>query len=169
MRKHGLSIVAFSFFLLALAGQSFAGHHSYNSEQRDHGQPEASYREYLLKGHFGEAVFENWESEFLQMAMFIFLTSILVQKGSAESRKPKGENGAGKEGITEDPRRHRADPGAPWPVRRGGPVLHIYEHSLSLSLFVLFALSFLLHGTGTSRWMPECGAARTPGSPMCPV
>ena len=45
------------------------------------------YVRYLTTGHFVEATFENWESEFLQMAAFVLLTAVLVQKGSAESKK----------------------------------------------------------------------------------
>jgi hypothetical protein len=33
-------------------------------------------------------------------------------------------------------------------VRRGGLTLAVYEHSLSLALFGLFALSFVLHALG---------------------
>ena len=35
-----------------------------------------------------ESVFENWESEFLQMALYVWLTSFLYQRGSAESKDP---------------------------------------------------------------------------------
>ena len=43
---------------------------------------------YAATGHWWESVFENWESEFLQMAVFVLLTTVLVQKGSPESRRP---------------------------------------------------------------------------------
>ena len=43
---------------------------------------------------------------------------------------------------------HRDDPGAPGPVKRGGLALTVYEHSLSLALFGLFLLSFVLHALG---------------------
>jgi hypothetical protein len=38
--------------------------------------------DYLATGHPWEALFENWESEFLQMAAFVLLTTFLIQKGS---------------------------------------------------------------------------------------
>jgi len=41
---------------------------------------------YLGSGHFLSATFENWESEFLQMGMYVLLTVWLHQRGSAESR-----------------------------------------------------------------------------------
>ena len=38
-----------------------------------------------------EATFENWESEFLQMASYVLLTIWLVQKGSSESKHLAGD------------------------------------------------------------------------------
>jgi hypothetical protein len=70
------------------------------------------------------------------------LTALLIQKGSPESKNPSGEK------ADADPRDHRDDPGAPGPVRRGGLTLTVYEHSLSLALFALFLLSFVLHALG---------------------
>ena len=70
-----------------------------------------------------EALFENWESEFLQMAVFVLLTTFLIQKGSPESRRP-----GVKELVDTDPRDFADDPDAPWPVRRGGWILRLYEH-----------------------------------------
>ena len=46
---------------------------------------------YLRSGAFASAVFENWESEFLQMAAYVILTAFLFQRGSAKSRDPDGE------------------------------------------------------------------------------
>ena len=42
--------------------------------------------------------------------------------------------------------------GAPWPVRRGGWVLKVYQNSLSLAFFILFGLAFLLHASGGVRY-----------------
>jgi hypothetical protein len=96
--------------------------------------------EYLQSGHFGEAVFENWESEFLQMAAYVVLTVWLRQKGSSESKKLSGT-----ESVDKDPRESRARKGVPGPVRRGGWRLRIYENSLSLAFAALFLLSISLH------------------------
>ena len=148
LRDHGLSLVAGVLFLLALAGQALTGYAVYNGDQKDHRQAEAGFGQYLTTGAFYEATFENWESEFLQMATFIFLTAFLVQKGSAESRKPDGTStGDGGEGD-DDPRKHRGDSGAPWPVRQGGWMLKAYENSLSLALFAMFLLCFVGHAAG---------------------
>ena len=141
-RENSLSMVMFGFFIAFLAGQSIAGHREYNQDQREHGEPVVGYVEYLGSGHFVEAVFENWESEFLQMGSFVLFTIFLRQKGSPESKKLEG-----KEPVDADPRdsRRRRSPG---PVRRGGLALAIYENSLTIALFVLFLASLLLHAAG---------------------
>lgn len=42
----------------------------------------------MTSGDFLSALFENWESEFLQMSAYVVLTTMLFQRGSAESRDP---------------------------------------------------------------------------------
>jgi hypothetical protein len=93
-------------------------------------------------------VFENWESELLQMGMYVLLTAFLVQRGSAESKQPGDELEGGKEEMDEAPVLHRDDPNAPWPVRYGGLGLKLYENSLSLAFLLLFLLTFLGHAAG---------------------
>ena len=138
-----LTLVLMALFLVSLAGQVATGHAEYNENQRDHGEPAVTLSTYLGTGHPWEALFENWESEFLQMAFFVLLTTFLVQKGSPESRRPHI-----KELVDADPREHAGDPGAPWPVRRGGWILLLYEHSLGLALVLLFLVSWAGHAIG---------------------
>lgn len=142
-RNNGLSVVMLSLFAFSLLGQSITGYHQYNQEQQDHRQPTVTYAEYHTTGHFVEAVFENWESEFLQMAVYVLFTVYLFQKGSAESKDP---DEAAPQDADPAAAQHQKD--APWPVRRGGLVLKLYEHSLALALFVLFLISFALHAAG---------------------
>ena len=134
LRNSSLSIVLTALFLIFLVAQSFTGLYAYNAEQRDHGQETTTYWRYVTSGHFLEAVGENWESEFLQMAAFAFLTMFLYQKGSAESNDPDAD----------EPHRP-PQPDSPWPVRVGGWVEKLYNHSLCIALFALFVLSFLIH------------------------
>ena len=55
-----------------------------NQEQQEHGSREqVSVIGYLTTGDFVVATFENWESEFLQMGMYVVLTAFLYQKGSS--------------------------------------------------------------------------------------
>jgi hypothetical protein len=139
-RNNGLSIVLFGLFLVSEAGLTVAGHQRHNQEQLQHGKPAIDYSEYLVSADFLEATMENWESEFLQMGAYVFLTAFLYQKGSAESKKLDGP-----EAVDRDPRLSGSNAKAPWPVRKGGLTLKLYEYSLSLALFCLFALSLVWH------------------------
>ena len=140
LRDNGLSVVLFSLFFLFLAGQTATGYRTFNRDQRDHHAPPVTFGEYLTSGHFGEAVFENWESEFLQMSGYVLLTIWLTQKGSSESKKPDGAND-----VDRDPASSTRS-NKPWPAKRGGLVLKLYENSLSIAFVLLFTLSFILHG-----------------------
>jgi hypothetical protein len=140
-RENALSLVLFFlFFCTFLVGQIVAGHLEDNSDRQEHGQPALGYGEYLRSDHFWEATTENWESEFLQMFVYVVLTALLVQKGSSESKKPDEPNE-----VDRDPRLSKDKKDAPWPVRRGGVVLRLYENSLSLAFLLLFLTAFFLH------------------------
>ena len=134
------------FFLTFLVGQVVSVRAEYNNEREKHGEAPLGYGAYLLSAHFGEATAENWESEFFQMFVFVLATAFLYQKGSAESKDPRKRH----EHKCGAPR-----PDSPWPVRRGGWVLRIYEHSLSSALFLLFSVSFLWHARAGQRLYNE--------------
>jgi hypothetical protein len=159
LRENGLSIVLVSLFLVFWLGQSVAGHREHNNEQREHSQAEVGYGAYLRSAHFWEATAENWESEFFQMFGYVILTAFLYQKGSAESRKLSGS-----EPVERDPRRHKQR-NSPWPVRRGGWVLKLYENSLSLALFLFFLISISFHAvSGAAAYNDEQAAHGQAGS-----
>jgi hypothetical protein len=150
-RNNGLSIAFIGLFLVTwLVGQTIAGFNVYNEDQRDHSQPQVTFGQYLATPHFGEATAENWESEFLQMFLFVVLTSFLFQKGSAESKDPDKT-----EEVDKDPEREGSKKEAPWPVRKGGWVLKLYKYSLSLMLLALFLVSFVLHAAGGAQLYNE--------------
>jgi len=138
---NGLALAMFGAFLVFLTLQSIAGWKAENHELADFGRPPQRYGEYVTGGSFVEAVFENWESEFLQIGSYVLLTAWLVQRGSPESKPLEGDDD-----NPEDPRQVRAD--SPMPVRRGGLLLKLYETSLSTAILGLFALSFVLHLLG---------------------
>ena len=77
------------------------------------------------------------------MAFYVMLTVFLFQKGSSESKK-LGQ----KEAVDRDPRRSKNKKNSPWPVRKGGWVLSLYENSLSLAFLSLFLASFAWHAIG---------------------
>jgi hypothetical protein len=143
IRDRGLTLALMAMFLLFLVGQGLTGFVEYNDEQAQHGQATVAVADYLATGHPWEALFENWESEFLQMAVFVLLTTILIQKGSPESRRP-----GVKELVDTDPRDFAHAPDAPWPVKRGGWILRLYEHSLGLAFVALFLLAWVGHALG---------------------
>ena len=147
-RNHGLSITMLGlFFGVFLVGQFATGRSEYNDEREKRGEPEVGYAEYLRSAHFVEATAENWESEFLQMFVYVLATAFLYQKGSAESKDPGKHH--------EHKAKPAVRPGSPWPARRGGWVLRIYEHSLSLAFFILFLIALVFHARGGLRLYNE--------------
>jgi hypothetical protein len=70
-----------------MAGQVITGWKEYNEERKEFNQPRVALSRYFLSGHFYQSTFENWESEFLQMGMYVVLTIWLRQLGSSESKK----------------------------------------------------------------------------------
>jgi membrane protein implicated in regulation of membrane protease activity len=90
LRDNGLSLVLFALFLASIVGQSLAGWYALGAELAIHGQPPPSLRAYLAGGHFLSATFENWESEFLQMTIYVVLTAVLIQKGRRNRETPIG-------------------------------------------------------------------------------
>lgn len=135
--RHGLTIAFLVLTLLSLIGHAWAGWHHANDERLREAQPPITLAEYMRSGEFLSSMFENWESEFLQMGMFVLLTVRLRQQGSSESRPldPAEESPDEPVPLQEQP----------WPARRGGWVRTVYAHSLSLALFTLFAASFTAH------------------------
>lgn len=129
LRDNGLTQVLMMCFLISLLGMIWTGLASYNNELVDHSKNALDLAGYLRSGQFLSALFENWESEFLQMAAYVVFTAMLFQRGSAESRDP------------DDPDRPK-DSAPAWPNQIGR---WLYGRSLGLSLAGLFILSFVAH------------------------
>jgi len=149
-RNNNLSIVLVILFAVSLSGHALAGWMAHNAEERLHGGAAIPLATFLTSSEFGETVFENWESEFLQMAFYVILTVFLYQKGSAESKKHDGTDT-----VEEDPAAHRNEPDVPGPVRAGGWRLSVYKCSLSLALVALFLASFFGHAAAGARRYEE--------------
>jgi hypothetical protein len=139
-RNNGLSLTLLAIFVLLLTGQLLAGWTEHNHELVDHHALPIGLLDYAGSGAFLEVTAENWESEFLQMFVYVVFTIFMFQRGSSESKSPDEPAK-----VDEDPRLHRSDPQAPWPVRRGGWILRLYENSLSLAFLLMFLVSFALH------------------------
>lgn len=139
--KNGLSLVFLLLTLITLGAQALTGWVEFNKELIEKHVPEINFWPYLGSGHFIEATFENWESEFLQMALYVILTIQLRQIGSSESKKIDEE-----EEVDREPKAHKD---APWAVKKGGIILKIYENSLSIAFLLLFLISFCFHVHGS--------------------
>jgi len=129
--RNSLSIVFICLFILALGAQAIFGWKEHNEELKDLGGQQIIFSAYLRSGHFFSATFENFESEFLQMALYVMLTISLRQVGSAESKDPDKQEEVDR---LPDPTRN----GAPGPVKKGGWRLIIYQNSLSIAFVLLF-------------------------------
>jgi hypothetical protein len=156
MWLNGLALVTFGAFIVFAALQAVFGWQVRNEELAEAGLAPDTFWRYLGTGHFGEATFENWESEFLQMGSYVLLTAYLVQRGSAESRPVDGKVREGDEAP--------ADSASMTPVRRLGYLL--YRNSLSLVLFALFFLSMLGHLLAGTAEYNEQQALRTRAAPI---
>jgi hypothetical protein len=158
LQRNALGLACFAIFAVLFVAQSLTGWRSAVADAVQHGQAAFGYWRYLTTGHFAEATFENWESEFLQMGAFVLLTVFFVQQGSGESKHDHDDP------RDEDPRQHRDDPGAPWPVRRGGAWLKLYENSLVIAFAVLFVGSLIGHAVaGAHEYSSEQHEHNSPG------
>ena len=146
-KRNGLLIVFLTTMILALSGQAYTGWHEHNEERLTENLHELVFSDYLASGHFIQTTFENWESEFLQMGLYVFLTVFLYQKGSAESKSLDEPEEVDREPISY--------PEAPWPVKKGGWYLTVYKNSRSLVFSLLFVASFIGHAYGTMQNINE--------------
>jgi len=142
VHNNSLMLTMLGIFLLAIVGMSFAGWSSNNETLQEHGQPVQEYGQYIASGNFIEGVFENWESEFLQMWALIMLTIYLRQKGSEDSKPMRGK-------AAQDTSSRLSIINAPTWKKRGKALRHaIYAHSLGLAMLLLFVVSFSFHAFG---------------------
>lgn len=139
--RNSLTIVFVSLFIVTLLAQALTGWKEHNKELTEKQAPALSLSTYLKSGHFISATFENFESEFLQMALYVVLTIGLRQIGSAESKQIGTE-----EEVDREP---KATKDAPWAVKKGGWILKMYSNSLSICFGLLFFISWGLHLYGS--------------------
>ncbi|MFD1605395.1 DUF6766 family protein [Flavobacterium artemisiae] len=144
LKNNGLCIFFLILFIGSFLGQVVFGFEEYNKELIEDGANTINLANYLTSGHFFQSTFENWESEFLQMALFVVATIFFKQKGSSESKKIDEP-----EPVDREPDPTKKD--APWPVKKGGFILKIYKHSLTIVLLLLFLISFVFHFFGSLK------------------
>jgi uncharacterized protein DUF6766 len=151
--ENGLSLFFLFIFLAALIAQALVGHAAYNEEQSIHGQSTISLWSYITSSSFGNAVMENWQSEYLQFTLFMLATVWLIQRGSPES-KPEGDEG------TESERRQGiggwAPPEAPRWARARGIRTWMYSNSLLIVMALIFIGSWFAQSvTGWTEFNSE--------------
>jgi hypothetical protein len=141
MKRNSLTLVFITMGIGVLVGQAITGWREHNEYLREEAHFTIDFISYLGSGHFLQATFENLESEFLQMALFVLFTVFLYQKGSSESNPlPEEKKEKKTRPVTKD---------SPWPARVGGVALRIYENSLFIILIGIFIVFFFLHAYGS--------------------
>lgn len=149
LKDNGLTLALMALFLTSLTGMVLTGWNVENQELSQHGEAVISIAQYFFGSSFQSALFENWESEFLQMSAYVMMTAILFQRGSSESKDPDDLPAP----EDEDPAKKSSDPDAPLPVRAGPLWRGLYAYSLGIALTLLFLGSFVLH------WLHSVAAA----------
>jgi membrane protein implicated in regulation of membrane protease activity len=153
LRNNGLSLFFFAIFVAALIGQAIAGNAEFNSEAIAHGSETKSLTSYIVSADFGQAVMENWQSEYLQFTLFILTTVWLVQRGSPESKKP---DQMGTQTDEEQLVGEHAKQNSPRWARARGFRLWLYSNSLLLVMGLIFFGSWFAQSvTGWSEYNAE--------------
>jgi hypothetical protein len=153
VRDSSLSIFFLVLCLVTIVGQAFAGHRDFNEEQVIHDDDKISLGSYVFSSDFGEALLENWQSEFLQFSFFILATVWLVQRGSNESKRVE------EIGLESDQKQRiggYADERSPkWAKTRGWRTA-IYSNSLMIAMSAVFIASWATQSiTGWTQFNDE--------------
>ena len=139
LRDNSLGLTFGVLFLIVLTGQAIAGHGAYNQDQLTEGLEPVSFGRYVTSASFGADVAENWQSEYLQFFLYIFLTVWLVQRGSPES---KAVDKPGLESDREQKVGEFAGDDSPAWARARGMRRALYSNSLGLVMGLIFAGSW---------------------------
>jgi hypothetical protein len=171
LRDNSLSLFFLVLFLAALAGQAIAGHILHNEDAMAHNGESMSFWRYITSSDFGNAVMENWQSEYLQFMLFMLATIWLVQRGSPESKPP------GEEGRESDEKQRigdHAQPDSPEWAKPRGVKTFVYSNSLLILMSIIFFGSWFAqsvtgwtefnaqqadHGEPALSWLGYIGSA----------
>jgi len=171
IRDHSLSLFFLVIFLAALVGQAIAGHVLHNEEAMAHHSETMSFWRYLRSSDFGNAVMENWQSEYLQFMLFMLATVWLLHRGSPESKEPTE---AGRESEQKQKVGGYAQSDSPKWARAGGLKTAIYSNSLLIVMAIIFFGSWFAqsvtgwtefnaqqveHHEATLSWLSYIGSA----------
>ncbi|TQE37651.1 DUF6766 family protein [Streptomyces ipomoeae] len=140
LRDNGLGLAFLALFVLAVIGQAFAGHADFNNQLAADDLQQITIGDYVTSSDFAVDVTENWQSEYLQFFLYIFLTVWLVQRGSPES---KSLHKIGVESDKEQRVGPHANADSPRWATAGGLRLKLYASSLGYVMGAVFVLSWL--------------------------
>jgi hypothetical protein len=161
LRENSLSVFFFVIFVAALIGQAIAGHSLYNDEALAHGDAAISLWRYVTSSSFGQAVMENWQSEYLQFTLFMLATVWLLQRGSPESKQP---DATGVESDREQRIGRHAQSESPLWARTGGLRTAIYSNSLLIAMGAIFVASWFAQSvTGWTEFNQQQATHGEPG------
>jgi hypothetical protein len=171
VRDNSLSLFFLVIFLAALVGQAIAGHILHNEDATAHGGETISIWRYIVSSDFGQAVMENWQSEYLQFMLFMFATVWLLQRGSPESKEPGKE---GLETLKEQKIGEHAQEDSPEWAKPRGIRTFVYSNSLLIVMSIIFFGSWFAqsvsgwtefndqqadHGEAAISWLSYIGSA----------
>ncbi len=139
LHDQSLGLVLLAMTLITLAGQTYVGYRDFDEQQVQIHAPLVSYGHYLVSSDLWDNVMSNWQSEFLQIALYVMFAVWFRQRGSAESRGLREQETSSDE---HELLGEYLQPDSPRWARSGGWRLRIYSNSLLLSMTVLFALSW---------------------------
>jgi hypothetical protein len=94
--EHSLSLTFLLLFLVSISWHAVPGASEYNEEQGTHSESPVSVLQYAGTSRFWFESFQNWQSEFLAIALVVLLSIFLRQRGSPESKpvdSPHSETG----------------------------------------------------------------------------
>jgi hypothetical protein len=141
LRENGLTLFFLLILIAALVGQAFTGWSDYNNELIAEGGHTIGLGGYVTSSQFGVDVMENWQSEYLQFFLYIFVTVWLVQRGSPDS---KALDERGMESDADQKVGEHAGPSSPAWAAAGGLRGALFSWSLGLVMVVIFLLSWLV-------------------------
>jgi hypothetical protein len=171
IKDHSLGLFFLVIFLAALGGQAIAGHTLHNEEAMAHQGETISFWRYIVSSDFGQAVMENWQSEYLQFTLFMLATIWFIERGSPESKEP------GEKGLGPDQKQKvggYAEPESPEWAKPRGIRTFIYSNSLLIVMAIIFIGSWFAqsvtgwtdfnsqqthHGEPTVSWLSYIGSA----------
>ena len=153
LHHNGLALFFLAIFLAAVVLQSVAGWQDFENDQVLHAGEGVSFGRFLLSSEFGQALLENWQSEYLQFTLYVLATVWLVQRGSPESKELDKTGGESDE--RQKVGRHASSSSPPW-ARAGGWRTRIYSNSLVIVMATIWLVSWFGQSvTGRSAYNAE--------------